>query len=251
MKPITLLDLQNIVFSYPSQQKDSNGWSLKIDRLVIGAGAIYCVSGSNMVGKTTLLRILAGLEEISFSPQVRASGLLLRSNGYRFSSRGRLRTHGICFLSHNDRMFPELTLWENVLVARNSGQSMRRKKARGRFDDYMAAQQALQGRSAKVLLGALSSGGQALIRLARAHTWESRLILIDEVTGHLDQNSATTFFNHLKPLVTAGCSVLLVSHVTRDHCLAKSLANESGAKCLPLSIELEGHLSCLTERSSS
>jgi lipoprotein-releasing system ATP-binding protein len=247
----TLLDLQNLMFSYPSQRRDSNGWSLRIDRLVITAGTIYCVSGRNMVGKTTLLRILAGLEEVSFSPQVRASGLLLRSNGYRLNSRARLRTHGTCFLSHSDRMFPELTLWENVLVAKNSGQSMRRKKARGRFDDYIATQPTLRGRSSKDPLGELSSGGQALIRLARAHTWESRLILIDEVTGHLDPESAKTFFIHLKARVTAGCSVLLVSHVPGDHDLVKRLANEIGAKCLPLLVKLEDHHSCLIEPSSS
>jgi ABC-type multidrug transport system ATPase subunit len=243
-----LIDIRNLTFSYLS---DLNSWSLKVDQLEIDEGAIYSIQGNNMSGKTTLLRIIAGLERISFSTNTSVSGLLLGSNGYSPDSTVTLRSRSTCFLSHYDRMFPEFTIWDNIRVAKNSGERLRKKVARERFETYIANVPTLQGRSARTGLGELSSGGQALIRLARAYSWRSKLILIDEVTAHLDPDGATTFFEHLGTLIGDRCSVVLVSHAQRDHELAKNLATQKGANYRSLKIDLRDNGSCLRDLTSS
>lgn len=242
-----LVDIQNLVFSYPRQFADTTPWRLVVNRLVIPHRSVCRVIGGNMVGKTTLLRILAGLERVSVSPATRISGQLLAGGSEGRGKSWRLRLRNTSFLSHTDRMFPELTIWENVRLARKCG-PVGRRDAHKRFRNYMSGLRILQDKPDAIQLGALSSGGQAQIRLARAYTWGAQLILIDEVTAHLDDESAKAFFQHLKILVVDGCSVVLVSHDRRDHGLAQDLV-AGGAQAITASIELKDNVSCVTEDS--
>ncbi len=240
-----LVNIKDLLFSYPSQSAEENAWSLRVDRLTIAAGTMYRILGSNMAGKTTLLRIVAGLETVFLADQTFVDGALFsKRRGRRVVA---LAPRNTCFLAHDDRMFPDLTLWDNVRIARSSGEPLARKVARSRFDSFLNSVEMLKGKSARFPLGALSSGGRALIRLARAHTWKSQLILIDEVTAHLDDQGAETFFYHLKALVGAGCAVLMVSHVSRDHDLAQKTANDIGVKCSSFTITTKDQVSCLEE----
>jgi ABC-type multidrug transport system ATPase subunit len=246
--PQDLIEIQNLGFSYRQELADASPWRLVVDRFAIPHQSICRIIGGNMVGKTTLLRILAGLEDIPIMHETRLSGqLLISCNGkpeYR-----QLRLRNTFFLSHSDRMFPELTIWENVIVARNCGLKKTAREAHDRFNHYIDKLKILQDKADRIRLGALSSGGQALIRLARAYTWGAELIMIDEVTAHLDDNSAKAFFDHLKTLVQNGCSVVLVSHDRRDHELAECLSIP-GTPIITASIVLKDNVSCLTEHFS-
>ncbi len=242
------VEIRDLVFSYPEQFADATPWKLVIEHLVIPNRAICRVVGGNMVGKTTLLRIFAGLENVSYSPETQISGTLVGSNGKRGGSIYTLSLRNTFFLSHSDRMFPDLTIWENVRLARNCG-LLSKKDAYQRFRRYLSGLQILRDKPERTRLGALSSGGQALIRLARAYAWGAQLILIDEVTAHLDDDSATAFFGNLGLLLKDGCSVVLVSHDRRDHDLAENLATD-GNRSVAITIERKENTSCVIVPSS-
>jgi len=240
-----LIEIERMLFRYPAQDGGTNRWSLEIDHLAIPRRVVCRIQGGNMVGKTTLLRILGGLEQVLFSPETKVSGTLLKNSHQRSGVYERLESRNTCFLSHSDRMFPELSIWENVKVARSCG-PRKGNEAHQRFRDYIGGLSILQGATENTPLGELSSGGQALIRLARAFTWGAQMVLIDEVTGHLDDASAKTFFQHLRTLVDGDCSVVLVSHDRRDHELAESLVDDRTRIVVAL-IELKDGRSCVTE----
>lgn len=246
--PPDLVEIRDLVFSYPEQFPGITPWKLVIKHLVVPSRTICRVIGGNMVGKTTLLRLLAGMESVSYSPETQIFGGLIGSNAKRKNSIYTLRLHNTFFISHSDRMFPDLTIWENVRLARNCG-LLSKKDAYQRFRRYLSGLQILRDKSERTRLGSLSSGGQALIRLARAYAWGAQLILIDEVTAHLDDDSATAFFGNLGLLLKDGCSVVLVSHDRRDHDLAENLAND-GNRSITIAIERKENTSCVIEPSS-
>jgi len=242
-----LIDIRSLTFKY----SPVDSWSLLVSELLIEKRSFYSLLGNNMSGKTTLLRLIFGLERIparkgsNCGPLL--SGELISGRARRWATFLEVRPKETTFLSHSDRMFPELSLWDNVRVIRQRRNRLTKKEAKRRFDHYLDDIPVLRGKSTRSL-SSLSSGGQALVRLARSYVWSSQLVLIDEVTAHLDDRNATVFFSQLEKLMSGGCSVVLVSHLDRDHKLGERAAKACETKYVPLLIRMNENQSCLERR---
>jgi ribose transport system ATP-binding protein len=246
-----LVKIENLSFSYHSPAARKGSWYLKVEHLAIQAGTLVQIRGENMAGKTTLLRLLAGLERFTIGKDTRVSGSLLKSDGHRSGATVKLRLRDTCLLSNTDHMFPELTLWENVLLARSCGSETPRSEGKLRFKGFASTSKALQDKPNEARLGSLSSGAQSLVKLARPFTWKAKLILIDEISANLDEENAATFFNHLREFLKQQTSVVFVSHVERHHELASQLAQQANARSHILFVRSKENISCVTEHSSS
>lgn len=204
-----------------------------------------------MSGKTTLLHLLIGLLRLPLDAKTGRASISGELSLERTPRPGKalpVDTRRIYLLSHNDPMFPELTIWENVLLARQSNRTVKRKEAHYRFQRFLTRFSVLADVSYRTRLGQLSSGAQAMIRLARAVVWRSDLTLIDELTGHLDDTNAELFFQGAGDLIQDRRSLVLVSHLHRDHELARNLSRRLGAQYQALHIVQQGEISCLTVR---
>jgi ABC-type multidrug transport system ATPase subunit len=229
---MTKIGIENAEFWRGETPPNGNDWSLRIDRLSLDGNAIYSILGDNMVGKSTLLRILAGREQFLVSPPLntdaRLFGTSLEGEPERTDRYLSIRAQSLCFLAHDDAMFPELSIWDNVRIASGTGSNQNVAKADDIFQRILRASPILDRRPTRELLGHLSSGGKALIKLARACCWSSDIILIDEVTAHLDAENCALFFSTLRTFITRDATVVLVSHAVRDHQEAARLAAQSG-----------------------
>jgi ABC-type multidrug transport system ATPase subunit len=239
--------LENVTFWRNGADVEGMQWSLHVKRLQLCKGTIYSVLGDNMVGKSTLLRILGGAEpiEVLSSPNA-ATTIQAETGGQDHQGQGTLRlpTKHVCLLAHDDTMFPELSIWDNVRVARSLGRNPNYALARKTFREILSGTSIFRSRSDTEPLGQLSSGGKALIKLARACCWVADVILVDEVTAHLDQSNAQGFFDILGRFMPTGAILVLVSHAARDHELASQLAAELQIPYRPVKIERESESKC-------
>lgn len=167
--------------------------------------AIVGPSGS---GKSTLLLILTGLEFVT-SGTVRFDGKDLSALSANACADLRREHIGIVFQSFH--LIPSLSARENVALPLDvSGMPNSRKSALTMLDRVGLADRA------EHYPAQLSGGEQQRVAIARALVHGPRLIVADEPTGNLDDNTGKTIMNLLFDLNRdSGTTLLLVTHDLR------------------------------------
>src|SRR5215208_231308 len=169
-------------------------------------GEIVGMIGPNGAGKTTLFDVVTGF----YRPDQGAIDFDGRSiGGLRpdlINRRGLARTF------QKLRPFLDMTVLENVTVAaltRVGGLPAARQVAREQLD--------LVGLTEKVddLANGLSTGQRKRLELARAMATGPRLLLLDEVTGGVDQRSIPALIELVRRLREQGVTLLLIEHNMR------------------------------------
>jgi len=197
--------LIDVGFSYPATKgvegpRVLNGVTLKFE-----PGERVAILGRIGSGKSTVLRLLAGLYQPS-SGQVEADGIDLRQiDPADYRAR-------VGFVSQDPRLFNG-TLRDNVLLDRAAADASRLPDvARLTGLDRLIAQHP-QGWELPVgEAGALLSGGQRqLVALARCLVTNPQILLMDEPTSSMDAQSEVQFLRQLKQ-ACGHCTLVLVTH---------------------------------------
>ena len=171
--------------------------------LAAHAGEVIGVFGRNGVGKTTLLKTIAGW--------IKPARGEIHFDGRRIdgaSSDGIARM-GVSFVPEDRRIFPGLTVLENLelgflQVPRRSAAASRAVLAR-----TLRRLPRLQERLSQ--LGTTLSGGeQQMLAMARAMVGEPRLLLIDEPSEGLAPLIVQEIYAVLAEMKRAGCAIMLV-----------------------------------------
>jgi lipoprotein-releasing system ATP-binding protein len=183
--------------------------------LSLDAGDAACVMGPSGSGKSTLLYILGGLEPPT-SGTVRLNG----TDPYTLSADAiaSFRNREIGFVLQDHCLLPQCTVLENVLVPTLVGRKPAGGAAAvGAHARHLLAQVGLSDRLDH-RPGELSGGEKQRVAIARALVREPRLLLCDEPTGNLDEESASTVADLLLDLQQRATRILVV--VTHSESLA-------------------------------
>lgn len=178
--------------------------------LTVNAGEMVALVGPTGSGKTSLLMLLAGLEE----PDAGAITLLGRPLA-ELSNDGvtDLRSQAVGFIYQNYNLFPGFTVRENIGLPL-------RLMLRPPFDADQRANELLKLFNLTDLAQRypteLSGGQQQLVAVARAMAAKPPLILADEPTANLDSSAARQIVARLRSLADSGeHGVLLATHDLR------------------------------------
>jgi putative ABC transport system ATP-binding protein len=168
-------------------------------------GEAVGIIGPSGSGKTTLLLVIAGLERAS-SGDVIVGGHDLSSMTEDRLTLFRRDNLGIVFQSFH--LIPTMTALENVAIP---------LELKGESDAFAIAQDKLAAVGLAPRLhhypGELSGGEQQRVAIARALAAGARIILADEPTGNLDQQTGHDIIDLLFSLrERAGTTLLLVTH---------------------------------------
>jgi len=175
--------------------------------LTIPAGEFLAIQGPTGQGKSTLLQLLGAMDRPT-AGRVAYDGHDLGGLSERELTRLRARAFGFVFQTFN--LIPTLTAGENVetaLVGLGVHGSQRRARAAAAL-----AEVGLDHRT-RHLPGELSGGEQQRTAIARALVKEPRVILADEPTGNLDQDTRDEIVGLLESLwKTHGVTLVVVTH---------------------------------------
>jgi lipoprotein-releasing system ATP-binding protein len=170
-------------------------------------GQMMAIVGQSGAGKSTLLHILGALDGAT-EGDVYFEDTLLRSLAPNEAADFRNRKVGYVWQFHY--LLPEFTAAENValpLLAR--GQS---KKQASQLANHWLNEVGLAERSDH-RAGELSGGEQQRVSIARALATEPKLLLADEPTGDLDDQTADALFSLIERLhASLGLTSVLVTH---------------------------------------
>jgi branched-chain amino acid transport system ATP-binding protein len=190
-----MLELRDITAGYGSFQA-LFGVSLKVD-----AGEAVAVIGPNGAGKTTLLRVVSKLIDTS------AGEILMEGRRVNEVEPHRVIELGIAHVPENRRLFPRLTIEENLRIGAYVA------SARAHFAERLAYVYELFPRLAErrsQLAGTLSGGEQQMCAIARGLMSKPRLLLLDEPSAGLAPVIVQRIFELVHRLRDEGYTVLIV-----------------------------------------
>ena len=175
--------------------------------LDVAGGESVALTGESGSGKSTLLHLIAGLDEAD-------SGEILLGDvtitGLKDSARAALRRERLGLVFQQFNLIPSLSVADNLAFQSRIG---------GRHDAVWQSELIERlglGTLLKRYPEQLSGGQQQRVAIGRALASKPALLLADEPTGNLDEDTADEVMRLVRDLVTrSGCGFLMVTHSER------------------------------------
>ncbi|HFI0586867.1 TPA: amino acid ABC transporter ATP-binding protein [Streptococcus suis] len=202
-----MLELRNLSKRFEDKQIFSNY------DLVIPEGKIVAIVGQSGGGKTTLLRMLAGLETID-------SGTL-KYNGQELPLEELGKRHLLGFVFQDFQLFPHLSVLENLVLSPMKTQNMSRSEAEDKALKLLDTLGLANHATAYPF--SLSGGQKQRVALARAMMIDPEIIGYDEPTSALDPELRKEVEKLILENRATGITQIVVTH---DMQFAENIADE-------------------------
>jgi branched-chain amino acid transport system ATP-binding protein len=172
----------------------------------VHAGEVVGIIGANGAGKTTLFNLITGMLVLDDGEITFAGGRLASLGPHARTRLGMARTFQIV------RPFTGMTAIENVIVATlpHAGDVDEARRQAARYLGFVGL-----GHRVDVPASGLSTGERKRLELARALATRPRLLLLDEVTGGIDQRSLPGLVRLIQKVKSEGLTLLVIEHNLR------------------------------------
>ena len=204
LDPSPLLEAEGIVKQFGSIVA-LNGLSMKLR-----AGEVLGLLGDNGVGKSTLLKILAGYM------QPDAGTVRLNGEVVRFRDVQHARSLGVDTIYQDLALVDQLSIVENIFLNRESTtrgpiRVLRRRAMRREAEDLIQ-RVGVKLPSLEQPVGTLSGGQRAAVAIARVVQTNARVLLLDEPLAAVGVREAQTVIDIVRNLHAEGVSVIVILH---------------------------------------
>ena len=184
--------------------------------LEVEEGEIFGVIGPNGSGKSTLINVICGVFLPTKGDVIFEGQILSEKPTHLRLKRGVARTF------QNIRLFSNLTVWQNLWVARNSIEDIKSESSFYRWFsmssivkkeiEKMLEFSNLENR-ADELASSLAFGEQRRLELARAVATKPRLLLLDEPAAGMNKDEIRDLDKRIRSLQLQGITIILIEHV--------------------------------------
>ena len=171
------------------------------------AGEAHALVGENGAGKSTIVKMLAGVH----TPDT--GTLVVGGADVTLGSPAEAKSKGIAVIYQEPTLFPDLSIAENIYIGAQP-------KGRGGMIDRSAMNAAAEALFARLgvpmdpdrLASGLSIADQQLVEIAKALSTQASVIVMDEPTAALSGNEVERLFKVARSLCGDGAAVLFISH---------------------------------------
>ncbi len=181
--------------------------ALKSASLRAESGSIHALVGENGAGKSTMVKIVAGLYRRD------AGDYLLEGRSVDFRSTADAKAAGVAVIYQEPTLFPDLSVTENIFMGRQPTRRWGRIDRRAMREEAVALFARLgvavdPDRPAE----GLSIADQQIIEIAKAISLQARVLVMDEPTAALSGNEVDRLMTVARTLRDSGCAVVFISH---------------------------------------
>ncbi len=182
---------------------------LALDKVHFDAipGEVHCLLGENGAGKSTIMKVLAGVN-------TNYSGNILYK-GEPIVARSVLeqRERGVSIIFQEMNLLKNLTVAENMFMGRQPTNSLGSIDWKRMNSDARALLDSIGSDiSEKALVSSLSVGQMQMVEIAKALSFRSDIIIMDEPTSALTEKEVDSLFKIIAQLKTKGVAIVYISH---------------------------------------
>ncbi|WNX84444.1 sugar ABC transporter ATP-binding protein [Agathobaculum sp. NTUH-O15-33] len=174
--------------------------------LTVHAGEVHALMGENGAGKSTLMKILSGVYQPD-TGSIMLNGQPIHPQDTRHS-----QELGISVVFQELNICPHLSVADNIFIGRH-------KTKRGLVDDKWTIQESKRLLSIldadidpKVIASRLSVSALQMIEIAKALSFDSKILVLDEPTSSLTAKETDNLFRCIEALKANGMGIIYISH---------------------------------------
>jgi len=181
--------------------------ALEDGSIILYPGEAHALLGENGAGKSTLVKILAGVHAAD------SGRLLLDGEAVTFNGPAASRAAGVSIIYQEPTLFPDLTVAENIFMGRQPLRAGRRidRTSMNHQANELFAQLGVRLDPDRVARG-LSVADQQIAEIAKALSFQARVLVMDEPTAALTTVEVERLFEVIRTLRARGAAVLFISH---------------------------------------
>jgi ABC-type sugar transport system ATPase subunit len=196
------LKLENITRSFPGVK------ALENVTLEAYPGEILALAGENGAGKSTLMNVLSG------ALMADSGRILLDDQEVKISSPRRAQDLGIAMIHQELALIPQMTVGQNIFLGREPRTAWKLLVDTRKM--YTDARKILDHMgldfAATALVADLSIAQRQMVEIARAISFQSRIIILDEPTSALSEREADKLFALMHSLREQSVTLIYISH---------------------------------------
>ena len=194
--PQYLLEMTDIVKQFPGVL------ALDHAQLKLRPGTVHALMGENGAGKSTLMKCLFGI--------YKKDDGTIKVNGEEtaFTSPRNALDHGVAMVHQELNQVLRRNVMENVWLGRLPTKKSGLVDSRKMYDDTMAVFKDLEiDVDPKTIIGELSVSQRQMVEIAKAVSYNAKILVLDEPTSSLTENEVEHLFRIMKKLTSQGVGI--------------------------------------------
>ncbi len=171
-------------------------------------GEVHAVMGENGAGKSTLMKIVAGV----YQPD--SGTITLDGEQVHFAHPRQAQERGISIIHQEFNLLPERTVAQNIFLGREPKRVWLTDAAEMEraTTDLLTELGVEQSISPGVMVGRLSVAQQQNVEIAKALSFDARIVVMDEPTASLSPTEVESLFLRIRALRERGIAFIYISH---------------------------------------